>query len=150
MAPDPAEPGPDPEPSPTGDDEDSAHPQQSEYTESVDWADCGVRLGFSSINWRSNACNCRRKWKFGDMSGLRKRTNANASSKLSIRECIKQAKVTVTERETPAKQCTNTAESFLRASSTIYREKNQQIQDHSIVYARYLFSTPFQQSKALD
>lgn len=46
----PAEPGREPELNPIGDDDDNAHPQQSEYTESVDCADCGVRLGFSSIN----------------------------------------------------------------------------------------------------
>lgn len=68
------------------------------------------------------------------MSGLRKRTNANASSKLSIRECIKYAKVTVTERETPAKQWTKTAESFRRASSSIQKKQNKKIQYKCNIY----------------
>lgn len=84
-----------------------------------------VRLGFSSSNCLSNACNWRKKWKFGDISGLRKRTNANASSKFKRRECIKYASVTVTDRDTPAKQCTSTAESFFRASSKF--EKNKKL-----------------------
>lgn len=57
------------------------------------------------------------KWKFGDTSGLHDRTNRKAS--LSDRDlaCIMYARVTVTERDTPARQCTRTAAPFVRASS---------------------------------
>lgn len=68
-------------------------------------------------NWLSKDSNCCIKWKFGDTSGLRLRTSVKASFKLSARVCIRYARVTVTERDTPARQWTSTAEFAERASS---------------------------------
>lgn len=68
-------------------------------------------------NWLSKDSNCCIKWKLGDTSGLRLRTSVKASFKLSARVCIRYARVTVTERDTPARQWTSTAEFAERASS---------------------------------
>lgn len=80
----------------------------------------GVRV---DLSWRSNVCSCSMKWKLGETSGLRARTREKASFKHNDLVCIRYANVTVTLLETPAKQCTNTATPFKRASSA---EKNRE------------------------
>lgn len=69
------------------------------------------------LSCRSNECSCSIKWKFGDTSGFLARTREKASFRHSALVCMRYAKVTVTLLETPAKQCTNTAKPFVRASS---------------------------------
>lgn len=81
--------------------------RQLEADEAVELANClGCVLASSSCF--SNECSCCMKWKFGSMLALRFSTMLYASFSVSCRWAIKQASITVTERDMPARQCTKT------------------------------------------
>lgn len=56
---------------------------------SVDDVDVAVLDLFCCNSCRSKECNCSMKWKLGDTSGLRARTNRKASLRQSELVCIK-------------------------------------------------------------
>jgi hypothetical protein len=70
-----------------------------------------------SLSSASKQCSCCMKWKLGATLDLRLRTRLNASLRLRLHLCMRYATVIVTEREMPARQCTRTPLSELRASS---------------------------------